>query len=115
MKSVPNLPLTHRLPRPTVSLAVVTLTRRPPLVCISRVQPQPQYGQIVAVVWNSHSRPWRARAFSLRAPTGQTLMQRPQNSQVVSCRGLSKAVEMCAPKPRLDTLIAWSCWISLQA
>ncbi len=55
---------------------------------------------MVLVASSSHSRPAPRRARSVRAPTGQTLMQRPQASQVLSSRGRWKAVLMWALKPR---------------
>ena len=55
---------------------------------------------MVLVASSSHSRPAPRRARSVRAPTGQTPMQRPQASQVLSSRGRWKAVAMWALKPR---------------
>src|SRR5712692_10561262 len=79
--------------------------------CNSRLQPTPQYGQMVVVTVcrdSSHSPAWR-NSYSLAgmsAPVGQTPMQLPQYTHAESGRLTSNSVEILASNPRPATAIA---------
>jgi hypothetical protein len=103
--SYPNRPFTHRWPSVTEwSWGEVTLTIRLSCTCSSRLQPTPQYEQIVVVtVCRSGSHISASRSScserNMSAPVGHTPMQLPQNTQAESVRPTSNSVEMRASNP----------------
>src|SRR5688572_1015225 len=102
----------HRFPRVTEwSSGEVTLTIRLSCTCSSRLQPTPQYEQMVVTTsWRSgsHIPAWRS-SYSERnisASVGQTAMQFPQYTHADWGRGTSNSVDMRASKPRPATEMA---------
>src|SRR6267142_2669707 len=79
--------------------------------CNSRLQPTPQYGQIVVVTVcrdSSHSPDCRSlySLAGMSAPVGQTPMQLPQYTHAESGSGLLDSVEIRASNPRPATAMA---------
>src|SRR5579871_2860377 len=89
----------------------VTLTISLSCSCSTRLQPTPQYPQIV-VVWVcrlSSQVPaprWSYSLLNMSAPVGHTAMQLPQYTQAESGSGFSNSVAMWASNPRPATAIA---------
>src|SRR2546422_397223 len=108
----------QRLPRVTEwSSGELTFTIESSCTCSVRLQPTPQYGQIVSTcVWRDSSHSPAARSSNslvgISAPVGQTAMQLPQYTQADSGSATSCSVEMCEPKPRPATAIANVFWWS---
>ena len=95
----------------------VTFTIRLSWTWSDRVQPTPQYGQIVSVTVCASGAQVSASRIScsernIRAPVGHTPMQLPQYTQADSGSGTSNSVEMRASKPRPATAIANVFWAS---
>src|SRR5262245_31428462 len=96
----------HRWPCVTLtSIGEVTFTIWLSCVCSVSVQPTPQYGQIVLVLfWRAGSHVPAARMscsdLNASAPVGHTPMQLPQYTHADCGSGTSCSVEMCASKPR---------------
>src|SRR5579863_9714489 len=93
------------------SIGEVTFTISFSWTCSVRVQPTPQYEQIVSVCFCSASfHSLRSRnSYSeenISAPVGQTPMQLPQYTQAESGSGTSYSVEMWASNPRPATAMA---------
>src|SRR5262245_22179641 len=89
----------------------VTRTMRPSWACTVRLQPTPQYPQIVStLVWRDSSQAPACRIsysdLNISAPVGHTPIQLPQYTQAESVSGTSYSVEICAPKPRPATAMA---------
>src|SRR5258707_12379027 len=79
--------------------------------CSSRLQPTPQYGQIVVVTVcrdSSHSPDCRSlySLAGMSAPVGQTPMQLPQYTHAESGITTSYSVDMLASNPRPAIAIA---------
>ena len=83
MKSKPNRPLTHRLPKLGAAPSTpVTFTTRLSLTCSSVWQPTPQYVQVVRTVRSTSCGQILPRAsFSVSAPVGQAWTHSPQKTQ----------------------------------
>src|SRR5579859_2400011 len=102
----------HRFPCVTSwSRGEVTFTIFPSCSCRVRLQPTPQYGQIVVVCsWRCSSHvPACRMSYSLlniSAPVGHTPMQLPQYTQADSGSGTSNSVAIVAEKPRPATAMA---------
>src|SRR5690242_9183277 len=79
--------------------------------CSSRLQPTPQYEQMVVVTVcldSSHSPAWRSlySLAGMSAPVGHTPMQLPQYTHAESGSVTSNSVEIRASNPRPATAIA---------
>src|SRR3954465_1380768 len=102
----------QRLPRVmSWSSGELTLTISLSCTCSVRLQPTPQYGQIVsACVWLDSSQLPSSRSScseaNISAPVGQTAMQLPQYTHAESGSGLANSVEMRASNPRPATVMA---------
>src|SRR4051794_21761712 len=102
----------QRLPRVmSWSSGEVTLTISLSCTWSVRLQPTPQYGQMVSVCvcWDSSQRAASRSSCSeanISAPVGQTAMQLPQYTHAESGSGLANSVEMRASNPRPATVIA---------
>src|ERR1051326_303681 len=102
----------QRLPCVTEwSSGEVTFTILSSCSCTVRLQPTPQYGQIVVVCsWrdSSHVPVWRISysLLNISAPVGQTPMQLPQYTQADSGSGTWNSVAIEAEKPRPETAMA---------
>src|ERR1051326_8607185 len=102
----------QRLPWVTSwSSGEVTFTIFPSCSCTVKLQPTPQYGQMVVVCScrDSFHVPACRMSYSLlniSAPVGHTPMQLPQYTHADSGSGTSNSVAMVAEKPRPATAIA---------
>src|SRR5262245_43154470 len=100
------------------SCGEVTFTISSSCTCSVRLQPTPQYGQIVfTCVWRDSSHVpacrWSNSLFGISAPVGQTSTQLPQYTHADSGSATSSSVEMCEANPRPATAIANVFWWSV--
>src|SRR6185436_6647903 len=111
-KRQPKRPLMQRLPRVmSLSKGDVALTISPSCTWSVKVQPTPQYGQMVsvAVCADGAQPPLARRSYSrltINAPVGQTAMQLPQYTHADFGNAAANSVEMRASNPRPATAMA---------